>query len=681
MKRHFFELGTNRLDWIFLTIIILVATWLRSFDLAHLPPGLHFDLAFNALDIARIRLGDYRIFFPANTGREPLFIYLQALTTFAFGLTPFALRLTSAFVGVVTIPLLYTFTRQLTGSRSVALLATLFSAISFWHVFYSRLGLRVILAVPLTIGIFWMLWIAVKTAQTKYYAFAGVFLALAVYTYLSARLAPFAVLTLVLCAAWTDRANARRHLRGGLVTLLLAFILTVPLWYYFWLHPDEFISHSAQISIFASDGTAQNPIPAFLQNVWLVLNMFLGAGDAGLIRNLPGRPVFDPFLGSLFIVGTGVWLYTLLAPRRPRLERLAAVLISTWLGVSLIASLFSTDAPSFIRTLPAFPVIMILPAWGAVAIWQRLSARFRPLAAVILALVFVISAWRTYSDYFIVFAHDPTLYYAFDQDKVEIADWINQHAASGQVYLAPLFYQQGTIAFLTRLAIYKSFDSRDALVVPSREAGKEVYYAFPTEQAQRIETLARRLPIGKRDDLVGSNGAPILLVYQVPAEKLPGEKKPLKAKALGSDFTPTQDSNASWENLIRLVGTRIEPQGTGHRLLEVSLYLQSVQPTARDLTFSVKVRDNADRVWGQQDKMPGNNSFPTSQWSKGELIVERFYPEFDECVPAGDYTISLEIYKPGSATVLALDNVPGNILELGTVRSTRECAWVEPNGN
>ena len=53
---------------------------------------MHFDLAFNAMDIARMDPGDLRIFFPANTGREPLYIYFQALVTLALGLTPFALQ-------------------------------------------------------------------------------------------------------------------------------------------------------------------------------------------------------------------------------------------------------------------------------------------------------------------------------------------------------------------------------------------------------------------------------------------------------------------------------------------------------------------------------------------------------------------------------------------------------------
>lgn len=681
MKRRLLDPGTGWSDTFVLILIILVATWLRLNDLAQLPPGLHFDLAFNALDIARLQLGDYRIFFPANTGREPLFIYLQALGAYALGLTPFTLRLTSAIVGVVTIPLMYAFTRQLTGSRAIAGLTTIFSAISFWHVFYSRLGLRVILVVPLCIATFWMLWLAMKRLKTKYYIFAGVFLALALYTYLAARLLPFAVIALAICAAWTDSANAWRYLRGLVITLLVAFLLTVPLWYYFWLHPEEFISHSAQISIFTPDGTTGDAVRAFFQNIWLVLNMFLGAGDEGLIRNLPGRPVFDPFLGFLFLAGTGVWLYTLFAPRVSRKARMVALLMAIWLAVSLGASLFSTDAPSFIRTLPALPVVMILPAWGAVAIWDRLNSRLRPFAAIVLVLLVALSAWRTYADYFIAFAHHPALYYAFDQDKVEISDWINRNAANGTVYLAPLFYQQGTIGYLTRQTIYKSFDSRDALVVPSREAGHTVYYAFPTEQSQRIETLARRLPVGKRADVIGSNGAPILLVYQVAADKLPGTKKPLKAQVVGSDFTPTQDSNASWENLIRLVGTRIEPEGEGHRRLDVLLYLQSIRATTRDLTFSIKVRGSDDRVWGQQDKMPGSNSFPTSAWSEGELIVERFYPEFDDCVPAGEYKITLEIYEPGTGSVLALDKLPGNIFELGTLRAMSNCAWVEPNGN
>lgn len=670
----------RRIIYIGLLGVILLAAWLRFSEIATLPPGMHFDLAFNAFDIARLYLSDWRIFFPANTGREPLYIYFQALVTLAFGLTPFALQLTSALIGVVTIPLLYRFTFRLYSSRTIAFLAALFAAISFWHIFYSRLGLRVILLVPFTILCFWMLWEAVTRLEMRFFAATGVALALAQYTYLAARLIPIALAIVFFWALWTDRTNAKVYLRGGAIAALVAILLTLPLGYYFWQNPDEFFSHSAQISLLNPEIGGENPTVALLQNGLALLGMFLFSGDPAVIRNLPGRPVFDPFLGILFVAGTVVWLYTLVAPRSTRIARMRAVLALAWVGVLMVASLFSTGAPSFIRLLAIFPVVMILPAWGADALLKRLHGTARYVGFTGIALVVLLSATSTYRDYFAGFANYPGLYYWFDQDKIEIADWINTNAQSAPVYLAPLLYQQGTIAFLTRNTLFKSFDSRDTLILPPQDHGDAIYYAFPTEQEMRIETLARRLPGGERADLYGPNAAPILLVYRIAQDKVPRSGAALDAVSLSTLREPAVSKDAVWQDGIHLSGMRVEAGGEGKRRLDVTLYLDALQAIQRDYTFSIKVRDANGDVVGQEDKMPGSNSFPTRWWSAGETIIERFYPEFEDCVSDAEYTITLEIYDPATGSVLSLQGVEGNLVTLGTVRAA-DCVWEASRGS
>lgn len=669
-----------RFEWLLIGVILLAA-FLRLYQLETLPPGFHFDLAFNAFDIARLMQGELHIFFPANTGREPLFLYLQAVPVLFAGLTPFALRLTSAFIGLVTIPLLYGFARSLFGSRPIGLLAALFGAISFWHVFYSRDGLRVVLAVPLTLLFFWFLWLAIRRVSRRDFVLSGTALALALYSYPSARLLPLATLLLVGFAAWAQPGRARGLIQGALISLLTVLILVLPLAVYFYGHPDEFFSHTLQVSLVSPDAVNQNILDALWGNARRVAGMFFITGDSGLIRNLPGRPIFDPFLAVFFLGGVALCARDLLSPRAGYPERLRALVFAVWVGLSLSASLVSDDAPNFLRTLPMFPVIMILPAWACVWMWARLQAgSIRTAYIVLLALGVTVSAWLTYRDYFETFAHLPGTYYAYDTDKIEIAEWLNEHAGGAQVYLAPLYYQQGTISFLTRKAPLKSFDSRDTIVLPSRTAGRDAYYAFPPEQAQRVKTLAERVGSGVRADLVGSNGAPILLVYHVAADALPNPANPGSDPDTTSDFLKmTTPRTASWDRKIELSGARIEALGIGSRQLTVTLMLQALERMSREFVFSVKVRDSNGTVWGQQDKMPGSNSFPTTQWTPGEIIVERFMPEFDKCPPPGRYVVTLEVYDPGESKAASLNAGNETVLELETLRARENCVWVARN--
>jgi hypothetical protein len=85
-----------------------------------------------------------------------------------------------------------------------------------------------------------------------------------------------------------------------------------------------------------------------------------------------------------------------------------------------------------------------------------------------------------------------------------------------------------------------------------------------------------------------------------------------------------------------------------------------------DYTFSIKVRDEKDRVWGQEDKWLGDNSYSTTQMGVGDLVIEKFYPGLNACAPAGEYHITAEAYNPKTGQVLALSDRPDNAVSLGT---------------
>ena len=64
-----------------LLLITALAAFLRFWQLDRIPPGFHYDEAFEALEAWRVltRPGYHPIFFPGNFGVEPMFIYLTAL--------------------------------------------------------------------------------------------------------------------------------------------------------------------------------------------------------------------------------------------------------------------------------------------------------------------------------------------------------------------------------------------------------------------------------------------------------------------------------------------------------------------------------------------------------------------------------------------------------------------------
>lgn len=651
-----------------LAAIIALAAFFRFYRLDQLPPGFQFDQAFYVFDVIRLLQGEFHIFFAAPGGTEPLYPYLALVGGALFGDTAFGLRLTGALIGTLTIPLVYFFARSFFQSTRAGLLAAFCAAVSLWHIFFNRYGERVTLLVFLTIFVFWFFWRALEQPQRKYFALTGLFTALALYTYPGSRVLPIALVLLTVYVVIDDRRNASRYIKGLLVTLAVTAILCLPLGVYFFLHPDQFLSHSAEVSIFVPHGNVPTDVvAAFVSNAEKILGMFFVAGDSGVLRNpIPGRPIFDPLLGGLFALGVIVWLVTLFSPRSSQIARRRAVVLAVWLAAMLAISLVTDDAPNFGRTLPAFPVVMIFPAWGAIEIWKRLhTPMLRRVAVVGLSIVALFTTGFAFRDYFVVFANDPGTYYTFDTDKLELGNWLKQNAPTHRIFLAPLLSQNGTISLLTRNAPLKSFESRDTIVLPAHTSGEDAIFVFPNEQDKKIKALAERLgDLGAREVLTGSNGGTLAWLYRIPAQNLPAAANPLATLARGGDFIqPHILTRATWGDSFELLGYSIDAADAPKRNLQVTLFFHALKPMTQDYTFSVKARDAKDRTWGQEDKWLGDNSYATTQWSPGDLIIEKFYPGLNACAPADDYHISVEAYNPSTAQTL------GAVINLGTWRA------------
>ncbi len=650
--------------------IVAVAAFLRLYRLDTLPPGLQFDQAFYVFDAIRLLQGEFHIFFAAPGGSEPLYVYLAMVGVSIFGDAALGLKLTSAFIGVLTIPLVFGFARTVFRSSAIALLAAFFTAISVWHIYYGRYGERITLSVLLVILLFWFFWRAVEKRRWRDYVLTGLFLALGAYTNLVGRVFPLALIAITGYMMWTDRPNARTYFKGLIVAGLVSAVLFAPLAVYFVYHPDQFMSHSMQVSIFVPHGSESGDVPtALARNTLRLLGMFFVRGDEGIIRNVPGRPVFDPLLGVLFVAGVIAMTSALVARRVTLVERKRAVFLMVWLLTSMLLSLITDDAPNFDRLEPGIPAIMMLPAWGAVALWERLKTpAMRRVAAGAFGVIAVVSAGLAYRDYFIVLGEDPNLYYAFDTDKVDASEWINRNAQQNQIFLAPLWYQIGTVSLLTRNAPLKSFESRDTIVLPSGAAGRDAVYLFPMEQEKKAQTFQSRLgALATAETLSGSNGIPHLILYRVPARDLPNPQDPLANLARGGPFIqPGSVTAANWANQIALLGYTLSPEGPGGRNLTVTLFLHALAPMTTDYTFSVKDKDTKSRTWGQEDKWPGDNSYATSQWAAGDVIVEKFYPGLSACAPAGTYQVTVEAYNPKTMETLPLVNVDAGAAVLGT---------------
>jgi predicted membrane-bound mannosyltransferase len=156
-KRASREFG-SRLAWVAAILaIIAVGAYLRFRNLGQIPPGLHFDEAANGMDGLNVWKGQLHIFFPANNGREPLFLYLVAVGVRICGNTAVAVRLPAAMVGTLAIAATYALGRGLFRDWR-ALMAAGLVAVTFWTVTLSRISYRantLLVLFPLWLLSFW----------------------------------------------------------------------------------------------------------------------------------------------------------------------------------------------------------------------------------------------------------------------------------------------------------------------------------------------------------------------------------------------------------------------------------------------------------------------------------------------------------------------------------------------
>ena len=244
---------------------MLLAFYLRTHLLPTVPFGWHPDEATKGLLARDVLAGKYHpVFFTAFTGRDALYVYLEAAAFALIGEGILAGRLLSASIGVLTVAATYTLGKAM-WNRRVGLLGAGLLAISLWHLIASRNGYRAISQPLLQIPVLWVLfreWRARTHGEpgaSARFAAAGLALGLTQYTYTAARAFPVLVLAFLACAAILAPAYVGRRGRSLVLMCLTASLVVIPLGIYFYQHPADLYGRASQISVFTSAWSGSRP--------------------------------------------------------------------------------------------------------------------------------------------------------------------------------------------------------------------------------------------------------------------------------------------------------------------------------------------------------------------------------------------------------------------------------------
>ncbi len=483
----FLNKNTAKTEVIIFILIIFVASFFRLYKINTIPPGLWPDEAANGVDALKaIDSGNLKIFYPANNGREGLFINLQAVSIKVFGAEPWALRIVSAIIGILTVAGLYLLTRYIFNWR-IAAMASFFLAISFWHVNFSRIGFRAIMLPFILVFIFYFLWRGLRNGHLKDFFITGILSGVGFYTYFSFRIAPLIGLILF----WnyvsfikkdfghSKYEHAKNQIFRGFALLVVTTILiALPLLVYFYANPGDFLKREGRpISVF----NQEQPMKELGLSTVRTLGMFNFTGDANRRHNIPGSPELALPIGLFFLVGFLKEFIHWIRRKHGHFS-VTHTLLFSWFFVMLLPGFLSTEAPHALRVIGVVPVVMIFAAQGfwwfinlVIRLYRTVDPHYRfdemshhreaslLVTITILTSLISLSFWE-YSRYFNIWGNDHATQNAFSQNYIDIADYLNRAKTNlskyilvneGDVLVDGVPNNAQTIKFLTRTHSYE----------------------------------------------------------------------------------------------------------------------------------------------------------------------------------------------------------------------------------
>lgn len=351
-----------RLTWLMI-LVLAVAFFLRVYDVGNTPLGVHYDEAANAILTDEIAHGAWPIFIEGYTGKEVLYFYLASLMVRLIGTPLIAIRLTSAFIGTVSVAVTYRMTREMfrehLGEGSgragdIALIAAALHATNLWAVTTSRLGFRAPTQPLLQSLTILFLWRALQHSRwagnspsrpltpgdrlqpaeapsfravfdrwqpTLDWVLAGLFCGLSAHTYLAIRafpllLAPF--LLWVLIAVPGSSARIRRGQRIKTIRhiglfLLVAALVFSPLGLFYLQNPQYFANRISQVSVLSSQA-GSNHWATLWHAIKVSFGVFIQRGDLNWRFNVSGAPALWWPVAAFFVAGLLIGLWHLIKP-------------------------------------------------------------------------------------------------------------------------------------------------------------------------------------------------------------------------------------------------------------------------------------------------------------------------------------------------------------------------------
>lgn len=683
-----------------LALLLLAAGFLRFYQIGEVPPGLFPDEATHALDALRVLNGSLTIYSPAEGSTGALWRYLLALNFSIFGHSILALRAFASAIGVLSVVMAYLVIRELSPSppvpgigsgaqaqrqagwrESIAFLAALLLATSYWHVDLSRTAFSAVLMLLIQDASFFFLWRALNSGRRLWFILFGAGMGLQAYNYLPGKLAPAVPLVFFALEWLISQRDALlvKFWRPLLTAFGTACVIALPF---------------VLFAVFNYDvlwARASMPMPGPLAPISPLQGVLANLEAFGLWPTywLSGQwqgLYLGPVLTLFFLIGV---VACLASARRPAY----LFLLVWWLIMLLPGALAPEGAVPHIRrsigmatatfalaSLGVATAVSIL-AWMARQLWLRAgggAGQRASIGALVLCfglgLVLVAqSGASTFRRYFLEWGPSEAAKLVFHVYDLELAEMMEQSGPE-TVYLLPLDSAAGTINPL--------LDS-----ITFAYQGEASYDFLPDDEREMPNRLAK-LTAGKqivrllRWKVTKHTGADPKGVAHYYLEKW-GRRDSTESRAYfeietyelsagQADFAPTalKATDISFEGQIALTGYAFGnaggfpvnvPTATAGDLLWAEIAWRKSADSAADYQVALRVEDEAGHVVGRVDKPLLNNLWHqgTGRWPVGAVERDYYLVPIDLATMPGTYRLKAVVYAADDEARRLAPALPG----------------------
>lgn len=415
-KKIFFVEKTN----IFLMLIMLLAIALRLFYIGKIPNGFYSDEAsygYNAYSILKTGRDEYGNFLPLafksfGDYKTPLYIYFLVPFVGIFGLNEVSIRLSSVFLSIGSIYLIYILAKKLFKNDSIALLSAFIASILPFSIQFGRMAHENNLVVFLIL--LGLLFFIKSLENSNDIFFSAIFFVLSIYSYRDARVfTPLLIITLALIY----KNQLIKYKKKIILSILLSIILLSP--FVNLLRTDAIWSRPKNTSLLSDLGITLNINEARgedIQSLFISPNLFHNKfisysldfidnyfkhfsfdflfinGDPVKIYNTVGNGILYIICGPFLLLG----LYILFSKKLKY-----KCLIFSWFAVTPITSSLTKFVPSASRILSIMPVLSILIALGLIYSINRISQqKFKHLYITLISCIFIFNIAYFLHDYY-----------------------------------------------------------------------------------------------------------------------------------------------------------------------------------------------------------------------------------------------------------------------------------------